>query len=367
MLDLDFWKQRRVFLTGHTGFKGGWLATWLLKLGARVTGYALKPETDPSFFTLCGLEKRMESVIGDIREEESLGRAMERFRPEVVFHLAAQSLVRRSYRNPVQTFATNLMGTVHLLEAVRRTPSVLAAVVVTSDKCYENREWMRGYREEDPVGGHDPYSASKGCAELAAAAYRRSFFTNDGSPGSIATARAGNVIGGGDWAEDRLVPDAIRAVHRGEPLIVRNPGALRPWQHVLEPVAGYLMLAERLYKQGGKWAGAWNFGPREEDVVTVGSLSDMLVKRWGNATWKAAPEADAPHEARCLKLDSSQARQTLGWQPRLTLSETVEMTVDWYRKALSWAPDDGLYEMTCDQINGYEERAPSRIKQGSVS
>lgn len=367
MLDLEFWKQRRVFLTGHTGFKGGWLATWLLKLGAQVMGYALKPQTGPSFFVLCGLGKRMESVIGDIREEEDLRHAIESFQPEIVFHLAAQSLVRRSYRNPVETFATNVMGTVHLLEAVRHMSSVLATVIITSDKCYENREWVWGYREEDPVGGHDPYSASKGCAELATAAYRRSFLTNNDSPRCVATVRAGNVFGGGDWAEDRLVPDAIRAIQQGESLIVRSPGSLRPWQHVLEPLAGYLTLAERLYKQGEKWAGAWNFGPRDEDAVTVGSLCDTLIKLWGKGTWEAVQKEDAPREARCLKLDCSKARQMLGWHTCLTLNEAIEMTLAWYRKALSRVPDSALYQLTCDQIGSYEDRITCYIRSDSIS
>jgi CDP-glucose 4,6-dehydratase len=254
----------------------------------------------------------------------------------------------------LETFSTNVMGTVHLLDAVRRTPSVRAVVIVTSDKCYENRDQIQGYREDEPMGGHDPYSSSKGCAELVTAAYRRSFLERADRPVGVATVRAGNVIGGGDWAEDRLVPDAIRALQHGKPLVVRNPGAVRPWQHVLEPLAGYLMLAERLYHESGKWAGAWNFGPPDEDAVTVAALADQIVRLWGEGTWKAAPEQDAPHEAHDLKLDCSKARQLLGWRPRFTLDEAVGMTVAWYRQALSSGLDGGMHEMTGEQIRSYE-------------
>ncbi len=356
MVDRQFWSQKKVFLTGHTGFKGGWLATWLLDMRSQVFGYALKPDTDPSYFTLCRLEDRVHSIIGDIREADALRHAIVRAEPEIVFHLAAQPLVRRSYRDPVETFATNVMGTVHLLDAVRRIPSVRAVVIVTSDKCYENREWVWGYREEEPMGGHDPYSASKGCAELVTTAYRRSFFEGADHPVGVATVRAGNVIGGGDWAEDRLLPDAVRALQRGEPLVVRNPRAIRPWQHVLEPIAGYLMLAERLYNEREKWAGAWNFGPRDEDTVTVASLSDMIIRQWGKGSWQAAPKHDSIHEAHYLKLDCSKARRVLGWRPCLTLKEAVDMTVAWYRKALSADHSRDMCEVTCKQIRSYESR-----------
>ncbi len=356
MLDRGFWKKKKVFLTGHTGFKGGWLTTWLVEMGAQVAGYAQKPDTDPSFFGLCGLGGRMHSVIGDVREKEDIRRAMQDHQPEIVFHLAAQSLVRRSYREPVDTIATNVMGTVHVLEAVRRTPSVRATVIVTSDKCYENRDQRQGYREDEPMGGHDPYSSSKGCAELVTAAYRRSFLENADRPVAVATVRAGNVIGGGDWAEDRLMPDAIRALQLGKVLVVRNPGAVRPWQHVLEPLAGYLMLAERLYREGGKWVGAWNFGPRDEDAVTVAALAERIIRLWGKGTWQAAPEHDAPYEAHYLKLDCSKAIQLLGWQPHLTIEEAVDMTVAWYRQAFSSGFDQGMYKMTGEQIKSYEAR-----------
>src|SRR5271163_4928560 len=264
-----FWRDRPVFLTGHTGFKGGWLSTWLIELGARVTGYSLPPHAEGSYFALCNLENRLDSVFADILDVDALGIAMNRSKPAVVFHLAAQPLVRLSYRRPSQTFATNVMGTVNLLEAVRKEPSVKAVVVVTSDKCYENLELARGYHEADSVGGHDPYSASKGCAELVASAYQRSFFTGDTSPLSVATARAGNVFGGGDTAEDRLVPDAVRALNNGTPVTLRNPHSVRPWQHVLEPLAGYIELAQQLSVEGERWAGPWNFGPSDESAVSV--------------------------------------------------------------------------------------------------
>lgn len=335
---------------------GGWLSTWLLELGAQVIGYALKPETEPSYFSLCGFEDRMRSVIGDVCEKNEVRRAMQTNKPEIVFHLAAQPIVRRSYREPVETFATNIIGTVHLLEAIRHTPSVRAVVIVTSDKCYENREGARGYREDDPMGGHDPYSASKGCAELVVAAYRRSFFETSDPPVAVATARAGNVIGGGDWAEDRLVPDAVRALSAGQEIPIRNPRSVRPWQHVLEPLAGYLMLAERLYGLEGTWTGAWNFGPREKDVVTVASLSDMILRHWGCGNWRDVSEQKAPHEAHFLKLDCTKSHQILGWRPCLTLEEAVEMTVVWYRKAFSAGKVGEMYEVTCEQIRNYEAR-----------
>ena len=330
------------------------MATWLLDMGCRVTGYALEPETDPSYFKLTGLIDRMPSLIGDLRDRDKICQVFEANRPEIVFHMAAQSIVRRSYREPAETFAANVMGTVHILEAVRRTPSVKAVVIVTSDKCYENREWVWGYREDEPMGGFDPYSASKGCAELATTAYRRSFFDSAESSVAIATVRAGNVIGGGDWAEDRLIPDVVRALQRDKPMTVRNAGAIRPWQHVLEPLTGYLLLAERLFRDGKKWAGAWNFGPRDEDAVTVDYLVDRIFRLWGKGIWETAPTKDAPHEAHYLKLDCSKARQILGWKPCLTLDAALELTVEWYRAALSKKTEKELYEMTCKQIRSHE-------------
>jgi CDP-glucose 4,6-dehydratase len=350
-LNESFWRDRSVFVTGHTGFKGGWLTTWLLEMGARVTGYALVPDTCPSYFELCRLGRRTTSIIGNVLDRPAIERAITSCTPEVIFHLAAQPLVRRSYRDPVNTFAVNVMGTVNVLEAARKVRSARAIVVVTSDKCYENREWPWGYREGDALGGRDPYSASKGCAELVVAAYQRSFFDAPGGALASATARAGNVIGGGDWAEDRLVPDAIRALCRGESLILRNPLAIRPWQHVLEPVAAYLELAEHLYIEGKRWSGAWNFGPAEDSVVTTAELVDKVFAAWGAGSW--IPDATAaPYEARCLKLDCGKARQVLGWQPRLTLEEAIKLTVSWYRRASAGGGNE-MYAHSVAQIRSY--------------
>lgn len=327
----EFWRGRRVFLTGHTGFKGSWLSLWLQSLGAEVAGYALAPATRPSLFELARVAEGMRSTLGDIRDLGSLRDDLEAFRPEVVFHLAAQSLVRRSYAEPVETYATNVMGTVNLLEAVRQLPTVRAAVVVTSDKCYENREWEWGYRENEPMGGRDPYSSSKGCAELVTAAYRASFFARGGHSAAVASVRAGNVIGGGDWAEDRLIPDILRASEKGRPVSIRNPASIRPWQHVLEPLSGYLMLAERLVENGAQFAGAWNFGPREEDCRPVSWVVERLAEHWdGGLRWETAPGTQ-PHEARSLKLDSSKAMRRLGWRPRWDLATALASIARWHR------------------------------------
>ncbi len=303
-----FWQDRRVFVTGHTGFKGTWLCLWLQHLGAKVTGYALAPETDPNLFDLASAGQDMESILGDVRDGGTLATALRDASPEIVVHMAAQALVRASYVKPVETFDTNIMGTVNLLEAVRDVSSVRAVVVVTSDKCYENREWVWGYREDEPLGGFDPYSSSKGCAELVTAAYRRSFFDcrKTGSCVAVASARSGNVIGGGDWSTDRIVPDVIRALTTNQPAIVRNPHAIRPWQHVLEPLSGYLLLAEHLFESGASYAESWNFGPHTQDALPVCDLVDKLVRLWGEgANWALRPDSESqPHEATYLKLDS---------------------------------------------------------------
>jgi CDP-glucose 4,6-dehydratase len=348
----NFWPGRSVFVTGHTGFKGGWLSTWLLAMGARVTGYALPPETVPSYFALCDLSHRMRSHIADINDGSNLRRAIQETAPEIVFHLAAQPLVRRSYREPAATFATNVMGTINLLEAVRVAPSVRAVVVVTSDKCYENQAWPWAYRETDPLGGHDPYSTSKACAELAVTAWRRSFFETQADAANIATVRAGNVIGGGDWSEDRLVPDAVRAFSRGEALKVRNPAAVRPWQHVMEPLAGYLMLAEKLCREGLPWTGAWNFGPGDDAAVTTSVLATELARQWGGGFWEASTQSGQVHEAHYLRLDSGRARQSLQWRPRLGLPEAVALTVEWYQEAMNGGAVD-MYALSCAQIEHY--------------
>ena len=348
----DFWRGRRVLVTGHTGFKGSWLTLWLHSIGAEVTGCALAPQTTPALWDQLALGTEVQSRIVDIRDLSVLTTTFREARPEVVFHLAAQSLVRASYDDPVGTYATNVLGTAHVLEAVRRTPEVCAVVNVTSDKCYENREWVWAYRENEPMGGRDPYSSSKGCAELVAAAYRDSFFGKGGHAARIGSARAGNVIGGGDWAADRLVPDFVRAVSRAESVMIRNPLATRPWQHVLEPLSGYLLLAERLASDGGQYAGGWNFGPADDDAVPVEKIINQLVSLWGKpAAWSRDP-GEQPHEAHLLKLDSSKSRTLLRWRPRLSLQTALEWTVEWYKGAAGgMSPKD----LTLQQIRNYEE------------
>jgi CDP-glucose 4,6-dehydratase len=342
-----FWAGKKVFVTGHTGFKGTWLALWLAALGSRVAGYALKPPGVPSLWEMVAARAGVESHIADVRDLESLARTLARHQPEIVFHLAAQSLVRPSYADPVGTYATNVMGTVHLLEAARRTPSVRAVVTVTSDKCYRNLETGRAYREADALGGQDPYSSSKGCAELVTAAYRSSFFATGPA---VATARAGNVIGGGDWALDRIVPDIVRAACSGIPARVRNPAAVRPWQHVLEPLAGYIELAEKLSMRGGEYAQAWNFGPDEEDAVSVEKIVSEAVRLWGPPAAWSSDAGENPHEASLLKLDSTEARARLDWCPRLRLRTALEWTIQWYR---SQANGGDATQLTLDQIERY--------------
>lgn len=346
----EFWHGRRVFLTGHTGFKGGWLALWLADLHAHVTGYSLAPNTDPNLFQLAGVGQDVQSVIADVRDLRRLSSALADSEPEVVFHLAAQPLVRASYESPVETFETNVMGTVHLLEAVRTVPSVRAVVVVTTDKCYENREWLWGYREDEALGGHDPYSASKACSEIVTAAYRRSYFSNQ-QGAAIGSARAGNVIGGGDWSADRLVPDMVRAAQSKRPVVVRNPQAVRPWQHVLDPLSGYLVLAETLATDGERGTGAWNFGPSDTDAREVAWIASRFTAQYGSdARWERDP-AGHPHEAHLLKLDCSKARALLHWRPKLSLSTALDWTVDWYR---SQANGSSARELTLDQIRRYQ-------------
>ncbi len=347
----QFW-NRRVLVTGHTGFKGAWLAMWLRELGAQVSGYALAPEFSGGIFSACNLEGVIDSRIGDIRDRERLRGAFEESQPEIVFHLAAQSLVRRSYREPLATLETNVIGTANLLEAVRHTPSVLAVVVVTSDKCYENPENARAFHERDSLGGADPYSASKGCAEIVAHAWRRSFLENRDPPVALATARAGNVIGGGDFAEDRIVPDAIRAFSQDQVLCVRNPEAIRPWQHVLEPLSGYLALARALIERGPKFSGAWNFGPQDSAAATVAQLVELLSNAWDGARWRVQPADDGLAEARALWLDTAKARKRLGWRPRLSLREAVDLTVEWYRAALA-VSGPRHYDHSVEQIRRY--------------
>jgi CDP-glucose 4,6-dehydratase len=344
-----FWNGRRVLLTGHTGFKGGWMSLWLQSMGAKVCGVALAPPTSPSLFEVAGVEDGIEHHVADIRDFAALHLLFASFRPEIVFHMAAQSLVRRSYEQPVDTYATNVMGTVHVLEACRQAGSVRSVVNVTTDKCYENREWVWGYRETDPMGGHDPYSSSKGCAELVSNAYRTSFLHDAGI--AMATARSGNVIGGGDWAADRLVPDVLRALEKGEPIQVRNPSAIRPWQHVLEPLSGYLLLAERLYEQGQADAEGWNFGPHDDDARTAQWVVEHLCAAWGHdGAWARQP-GDHPHEAGFLKLDVSKARRRLGWAPRWSLEHALGQSVAWHR---AWLEGQDMRACCLRQISEFQ-------------
>lgn len=349
-----FWKGKKVFLTGHTGFKGSWLSLWLSSMGAKVTGYALASNTTPNLFDVLSLDSLIEkSYIADIRDLASLQKAMKEAKPDVVIHMAAQPLVRYSYINPVETYATNVMGTVNVLESVRACDLVRSTLVVTTDKCYENKEWAWGYRENEPMGGYDPYSNSKGCAELVTSAYRQSYLSGSQQKNHVASARAGNVIGGGDWSEDRLVPDAIRAFEANQPLMIRNPGSTRPWQHVLEPLSGYLMLSQALYENDGDhFSSGWNFGPDDHDNRPVEEVVDLLISEWGSpACWERVG-ADQPHEARFLKLDCSKARQELGWMPKWNLETAIQKIAQW-QKAYQCKED--MQEVSLAQINQYTD------------
>ena len=345
----SFWRSKRVLITGHTGFKGSWLSLWLQSMGAQLQGIALTPPSTPALFNEANVAKDMEHQAADIRDYDKIKTLVAKFKPEVLIHLAAQPLVRLSYQQPVETYATNVMGTVHVMEAARHAGSVRAIVNITTDKCYENKEWAWGYREDESMGGHDPYSSSKGCAELVSSAYRKSFFKTEGI--AMATARAGNVIGGGDWAIDRLVPDILRALERHQPVQIRNPRAIRPWQHVLEPLSGYLLLAERLYKNGQTDAEGWNFGPRDEDAQPVQWIVERLCETWGQgATW-ALQSGDHPYEANYLKLDISKAKQRLQWEPRWSLRHALEQITEWHR---AWLSGDDMQAMCLQQINQYQ-------------
>jgi len=352
-MNLDFWQKKRVFLTGHTGFKGSWLSLWLQSVGAELTGFSLPPPSTPSLFEQARVADGMRSIIGDIRDSLSLREALLASRAEIVIHMAAQPLVRESYKNPSATYSTNVMGVVNLLEAVRAASTVRTVLNITTDKCYQNREWVWGYRENEAMGGYDPYSSSKGCAELATAAYRASFFNpsdyaNHGI--AVATARAGNVIGGGDWAKDRLIPDIIRSFTLGSQVLIRSPHATRPWQHVLEPLRGYLHLSEKLYTDGPKYSGAWNFGPNDSDAKTVAWVVAHLVDLWGEgASWRV-DRGLHPHEANFLKLDISKARSMLSWEPRLDINQALEWVVEWNKGRLNSLD---AKELTFCQIQRY--------------
>ncbi len=352
-MNRNFWKDKKVFITGHTGFKGSWLSLWLQSCGAHLAGYALAPAKQ-NLFEDTHVDEGMESVAGDVRDLEQLRSTIEKHKPEVLFHLAAQSLVRYSYRYPVETFSTNLMGTVNVLEAARQSESVRVVVIITSDKCYDNKEWVWGYRENDPMGGFDPYSCSKGGAELITASYRNSFFPvneYDQHGVGLASARAGNVIGGGDWSEDRLIPDIIKAFMERTPVSIRNPSAIRPWQHVLEPLSGYMHLAESLWDDGPRFSQAWNFGPNDKDAKSVGWIVKRLAALWGDGAQWVINTDHQPHEAHYLKLDCSKAKSLLGWSPRLSLDNALEWTTDYYR---TYQQKGDMKQLIEKQISDYE-------------
>jgi len=341
------YKDKNVLVTGHTGFKGSWLSIWLNEMGANVIGYALDPYTDQDNFVVTNLSEKITDLRGEIRDYDNLLRTFKEEKPEIVFHLAAQPLVRLSYEQPRETYEVNVMGTVNVLEAARQSDSVKTVIIITSDKCYENNEWIWGYRENDPMGGYDPYSSSKGCAELVTSAYTRSFFENEDSDIAVASVRAGNVIGGGDWAADRLITDCISYLKKDKAIEIRSPKAIRPWQHVLEPLRGYLLLASKLYQNPEKYTGAWNFGPDEASIVTVGELVDKLVNKWGSGEWIDTSNNNEPHEAKLLKLDISKARHQLNWEPKLSFDQTIDLVVDWYQN------DKVDYDFDVEQIKEY--------------
>ncbi len=352
MVDFGFWKNKKVFLTGHTGFKGSWTSLWLLKMGAHVTGYALQPPTQPSLFDELRISQDMNSILGDVRHLDQLKKSIKEAQPEIVIHMAAQPLVRYSYQEPLETYMTNVIGTVNLFEAIRSTSSVRSIVNVTSDKCYENHERKAGYKEHEPMGGYDPYSNSKGCSELVTSAYRNSFFNQSGV--LLASGRAGNVIGGGDWAQDRLIPDTVRSVINKNVLSIRNPSAVRPWQHVLEPVYGYLQLAQKLYEQDLACASAFNFGPEDSDHRTVEYILQAMNRFWNNAIkYEVVHSDNNPHEAHLLALDCSKAKTSLSWKPRWNLDIALEATVDWHKRRLQ---GESVVDNTLRQISEYQER-----------
>lgn len=351
----EVYNGKKVFVTGHTGFKGGWLCLWLKTLGADVLGYSLEPDTKPALFNVIELDKQIKSVFGNILDSGKLEKTMQDFKPDVVFHLAAQPLVRRSYCEPVLTYETNVMGSLNVLEAARKCPSVKAMVNVTTDKCYENKETFQGYKEDDPMGGYDMYSSSKGCVEVMSSSYRRSFLS-DGKPYALATARAGNVIGGGDWAVDRLIPDCVRFIQENKKIEIRNPQAIRPWQHVLEPISGYLLLGEKLLQEGEKFAQGFNFGPEQESVLTVVDVAQRAVNYWGKGE-VVIHKKDNLHEAELLMLNIEKAKNILGWQPVYHADEAVLQTIEWYKHFYN---GDDMLEFSVKQIKEYQ----SKIKQG---
>jgi CDP-glucose 4,6-dehydratase len=347
MIDQEFWKGKRVFLTGHTGFKGSWLALWLHSLGAIVKGYALNPPTSPSLFDEAKIVSIIDSQIGDIRDQDTLHESMTTFNPDILIHMAAQPLVRYSYDAPIETYEVNVIGTAKVLEVARSCPNLKAIVNITTDKCYENDERSEGYKESDPMGGHDPYSSSKGCAELVASAYRRSFLQEQGI--GLASVRAGNVIGGGDWADDRLIPDILRSFEKSKPIVIRSPKATRPWQHVLEPLSGYLILAQKLYENQKDYAEGWNFGPNEKDVKSVDWILDQMIIKWPSSSWELDQNSN-PHEAGFLKLDISKAEYKLGWEPVWELSQALEKIIVWHK---AWLNKEDIQVICLAEIEEY--------------
>ncbi len=347
MIDKEFWQGKRVFLTGHTGFKGSWLAIWLHSLGAQVKGYALSPLTSPSLFNEAKVGSIIESQVGDIRDKDKLYESMVGFSPDILIHMAAQPLVRHSYNAPIETYEVNIIGTAKVLEVARSCSSLKVVVNITTDKCYENDNRTYGYKEDDPMGGYDPYSSSKGCSELITSAYRRSFLQNQGI--SVASVRAGNVIGGGDWSKDRLIPDILRSFECGQSVVIRKPKATRPWQHVLEPLSGYLVLAQKMYNNIGKYDGGWNFGPNEKDVKPVGWILDKMILKWPDASWKL-DQNSSPHEAGFLKLDITKAESKLGWKPVWGLSHTLEKIISWHK---AWLNKEDMQVACLAEIKEY--------------
>lgn len=353
-MDLNFWKDKKVLITGHTGFKGSWLSLWLSKLGANVIGYSLEPPTKPNLFEICKLEERITSIVGDIRDYNTLKNVFGKYKPQIVFHMAAQSLVRYSYKKPIETYETNVMGTVNLFEACRHTSSVRAIVNTTSDKCYENKGQILGYKESDPMGGYDPYSSSKGCAELITSAYIRSFFNPKSSEPKkyLASVRAGNVIGGGDWGEDRLIPDCIKALSKDKPIIIRYPDAVRPWQHILDALYGYLLLGYHLYREEAEFTGGWNFGPDGKNTKPVKWVAEQVVNIWGDGANWIVDENINPYEAHYLKLDCSKAKLKLGWHPHWSLKLSIQKTIEWYK---DYFENHDMLDITINQIKNYED------------
>ncbi len=359
-INKNFWREKKVFITGHTGFKGAWLSMWLRLLGANVAGFALPPSTTPNLFSVLSLKEDISSVFGDIRDFDLVKNYIKKFDPEIIIHMAAQAIVRQSYQYPIDTFTVNAIGTAHVLEAARYTDSLKAIVCVTSDKCYDNKEWLWKYRETDSLGGWDPYSASKGCAEIIIASYRNSFFNRDNYEKhgvAVGSVRAGNVIGGGDWGQDRLIPDIMRAFSENERVVIRNPYSIRPWQYILDLLSGYLILAERLYEDGKNYMEAWNFGPNENEEITVRDMVQLICKMWGNdAQWELdKSNVDYPHEAFTLKLDSSKSRTRLGWAPKLSLDSSLKCVVEWYREFYSGVTS--MREATEKQISNFERHS----------